>query len=212
MRGGPIILHQNLTPHQKEILKSKSPYILILGPAGTAKTYTAVARGLKMFVADQIERIIIIRSAVETRPIGFLPGEAKDKMEPYSEPYVALFNQLAPKMKVRDMMHRGHVEFLPTTFLRGVTFDNAFVIVDELQNMSEHELDTIITRVGEDTHLVLCGDSTQSDLMGAEAKEHHKVVRTLSRMQEFEVYQMGLEDVVRSGFVRKYLEAKAAVG
>lgn len=207
-RSQPITLHENLTPTQVEILRSKARFMLITGPAGTAKTYTALARGLRHLLNHDVDRIIIIRSAVPTRDIGFLPGDMDEKIEAYSAPYAHLIDQLSPKMKYREMLSKRLIQFESTSFLRGVTFDNAFVIVDEFQNMSGHELETVVTRVGADTSLVLVGDSDQSDLRGSEVDEHRDVIMTLARMDEVSSFSFGVEDIVRSDFVRSYYKAK----
>ena len=209
-RSTPIALHENLTPTQISILKCKARFLLITGPAGTAKTYTGLARGLRLLHANEVERILIIRSAVPTRDIGFLPGSQEEKIDAYVTPYVQAIDKLSPKMKYREMYSKRLIEFESTSFLRGLTFDNAYIMLDEYQNMSAHELETAVTRVGEDSHLVLTGDSDQSDLKGSEAEEHREVIMTLTSMDEFAVYQFGVDDIVRSEFVRSYYKAKEA--
>lgn len=210
-RSRPIILHDNLTLTQVEILRSKSDHLLISGPAGTAKTYTALARGLTALLNKEVERIIIIRSAVPTRDIGFLPGSTEDKIEAYASPYAPLVDQLSPRMKYREFLSKKLIEFVSTSFLRGVTFDNAYVLIDEYQNMSAHELETAMTRVGEGTQLVLVGDSDQSDLSGKEAEAHHEVIDVYTKMDSVDMFQFHVDDIVRSAFVREYYEAKASI-
>jgi phosphate starvation-inducible PhoH-like protein len=182
--------------------------MVLKGPAGTSKTYLALARALKLLSRDEIEKIVIIRSAVEIRKIGFLPGGQAEKLDAYTEPYIHLIGELSPKKGYRAMVGAKQIEFHSTSFLRGMTFDDACIIVDEYQNMSAHELETIITRVGEGTHLYLCGDSDQSDLQGAEAKEHKEVMDTLEMMPDFDIVEFGVDDIVRSDFVRRYYQAK----
>lgn len=164
---------------------------------------------------EDVERIIIIRSAVPTRDIGFLPGNDEEKLAPYEGAYEHLARQISPKMNYAAMVTKGMIEFTSTSHLRGLTFDDAFVIADEYQNMSQHELHTIATRVGQNTQLVISGDSGQSDLRGAEAHEHHEVLNVFERMVDFQnqpvfsFHRFGTEDIVRSGFVRYYYEARA---
>lgn len=203
-----ITLHENLSPKQRAVFRSKSPYILLKGPAGTSKTYNALARGLKLLSKGDVEKIIIIRSAVEIRKIGFLPGDQQEKLDAYAGPYIHLFNQLSPKKNYRALVADKKVEFHSTSYLRGMTFDNACIIVDEYQNMSEHELETIATRVGQDTHLILCGDTDQSDLPKWEQDGHQKVIDILEAMDEFDVIEFGIEDIKRGPFVKKYYETK----
>lgn len=175
-----------------------------------------MARGIIKLNNDEVERIVIIRSAVPTRDIGFLPGDDVEKLAPYEGAYENLCRQISTKMNYAAMISKGMIEFTSTSHLRGLTFDNAYVLVDEYQNMSAHELHTIATRVGQGTHLVVSGDSGQSDLRNAEALEHHSVIEVFGRMTDetskpvFSFHRFGVEDIVRSGFVRHYYEAREA--
>ena len=209
--GLVLSLHPNLTIKQKNILKSRSNFLILKGPAGTSKTYIAIARGLKLLSDGKVERIVIIRSAVESRPLGFMPGDQSEKLDPYAEPYIHLFKQLSPKRGFRALVASDTVEFHSTSFLRGVTFDNSYIIVDEYQNMSGHELETIATRVGDNTHLVFCGDTDQTDLKYNEAKEHLEIMATLENMPDFQIYEFTVNEIVRSEFVKRYYKAKAGV-
>jgi len=205
-----VTLHPQLTDKQREILKCPADFMILRGPAGTTKTYIAIAKALKLLSQDRVEKIVIIRSAVEARKIGFLPGDQQEKLDVYAAPYVHLFNELSPKRGYRAMIASKEVEFHSTSYLRGVTFDDACIIVDEYQNMNEHELETVVTRVGDGTRLILCGDSDQTDLQHDEGLEHTRVIRTLEHMQEFAVFDFTVEDIRRSPFVRSYYRAKAA--
>lgn len=204
----PITLHETLTPRQEQVLKSKANYLLLCGPAGTAKTYTGMARGLQLYNAKEVSEIVIIRSAVPTRDIGFLPGDADEKLAAYAAPYVHLIKQLSPRMDYQAMITRKVLRFEPTSFLRGQTFDNAYILVDEYQNLTKHELDTVAGRVGAGTHLCLSGDTDQSDLPLREQAGHKEVIATFCEMEEFEVVEFQISDIVRSDFVRSYYEAK----
>ena len=203
-----VTLHPELTHKQRDILHDRSNFMILKGPAGTCKTYTALARGLRFLSKELVDKIVIIRSNVETRPMGFLPGDSAEKMDVYKTTYVDLVSQLYPKANFNALVAKKLVEFHPTSYLRGVTFDDSFIIVDEYENMSAHELDTIVTRVGENTHLVLCGDSDQTDLLGTEGKDHLKVIKVLERMPDFSVYQFTEDEILRSDFVRRYYLAK----
>jgi len=209
--GLQVKLHPNLTPTQKEVLRYPDYHLILEGPAGTSKTYLALARGLSLLKNDDVEKIIIIRSAVETRSIGFLPGGRDEKMEAYAAPYIHLISELSPQRNYAALMNTKLLEFHSTSFLRGCTFDDAFIICDEYQNMNAHELETIVTRVGERSHLCLCGDGDQSDLRGDEAREHKLVLEILTQMEEFYYVKFGVEDIVRSDFVRRYYEVKEQV-
>lgn len=203
-----IVLHENLTPRQNQIIGSDSDFMILTGPAGTAKTYTALARGLLLLNRKHVERIAIIRSAVATREIGFLPGSQEEKLAAFTEPYVQIIESLCPRTRYREFVSKKKIEFHSTSFLRGLTFDGTYCIVDEYQNLSAHELETAITRVGVGTHLILCGDSDQSDLQGRDADEHKSVIRTLRKMKDFEIHEFTVDEIVRSDFVRRYYEAK----
>lgn len=200
--------HPNLTRKQKEVIQSKSDFILLKGCAGTGKTYSAMAKGLLLLRNNSVERIVIIRSAVAVRDIGFLPGYGDEKAEPYMAPYVDLMSQITPKTSFKALESRKQIEFSLTSFMRGITLDNACIIVDEYQNMNEAELETIVTRVGEGSKLILCGDTAQTDLTGHEARGHVEVLRTLESMGSFQVIEFTPDEVVRSAFVREYFEAK----
>jgi phosphate starvation-inducible PhoH-like protein len=164
-------LHQNLTKKQREILRRNPPYAILKGPAGTSKTYLALALGIQCLLSKAVAEIVVIRSAVEARSIGFLPGDVEGKLEPYSVPYIELIDSLSPKKPYRVMKSAKEIDFESTSFLRGRTFENTFMILDEFQNCNAHEIETVMTRVGEGSRLILCGDSGQSDLKGSEARE-----------------------------------------
>lgn len=201
-------LHENLTPTQIAILRSASTHMLVRGPAGTGKTSIVLARGLRLLHAKAVKQIVIIRSIVPTRNIGFLPGDGDEKIAPYAAPYIDILTQISPKGRWHDLVAKKQIRFESTSFLRGVTFDDAFVMLDEYQNCSGHELETAITRVGQGTRLHLCGDSSQSDLRGNEAEEHAEIIMTLTRMESVECHEFTVDDIVRSEFVKAYFKAK----
>lgn len=206
-----VELHSPLTEKQKRIIKTTSEHLIIKGPAGTAKTYSALARGMIRLARDEFDKIVIIRSPVEIRKIGHLPGDADEKVESYAAPYVDLIAEMSPKLNYKALMQKKLIEFMPTTFLRGRTFDNCYIIADEFQNLSAHEFETIVTRVGVDSSLVLVGDERgQSDLMAHEVGQFEDVLAVVERMPEFEVFEFDVEDIVRSGLVKSYYEAKQA--
>lgn len=198
----------DLNSKQVKVLTSKKPNTLLRGVAGTAKTYTGLVRAVNLLNAvDEIERIVIVRSNVETRPMGFLPGTAEEKLEPFIAPYTHLFKQLSPKKPLKSLIGAKLVEVVPTTFLRGQTFDNAAILVDEFQNMTDAELETVLTRVGKGSQIILCGDTAQSDLRH-DKNLHVGVVETFASMKSVAVFEFGVNDIVRSGFVKEYYLAK----
>jgi phosphate starvation-inducible protein PhoH len=210
-----MALTLNVTPHltktQRNVLRSQKQFQLLTGLAGTGKTYTAIVKALRLIDKDpSVKRLIIIRSAVETRKIGFLPGDQTEKLEVYAAPYIGLLADISPKKSYKQLVAGKQLDFISTSFLRGMTFRDCVVIIDEYQNMSAHELETAVTRVSETSHLYLCGDSDQTDLPSWESKDHKSVIETLSGMKsDFDVHTFGIEDIVRSGFIKRYYEAKA---
>lgn len=205
-----VELHPQLTPKQTDFIRSKAQHGLLTGPPGTAKTYTACAKGLLGLQRKLYERIIIVRSAVATRPLGYLPGDINDKQEVYAEPYVDIFDDLCGGNQNWSTLSRHKlVEFKTTSHLRGVTWDNSYVILDEIQNFNYHECRTAATRVGEGTSLVVCGDTDQSDLTDRrEAEGHMKFLKIFSAMENVSYINFVADDIVRSGFVQDYVEAE----
>ena len=194
----------------------------LFGSAGTGKTFVSLYLALNDIfdLKKPQERVILVRSLIPTREIGFLPGDEEDKAALYQVPYQNMvqfmfempneqaFNGLYDKLK-----GQGSLFFLSTSFLRGLTFDNSIIIVDECQNLNFHELDTIITRVGQDSKIVFCGDFDQTDLQKTNEKNGlHDFLRILEEMDEFNCTEFTIGDIVRSGFVRNYLINKTKLG
>jgi len=192
------------------------------GCAGTGKTFIALYLALKDVLSEETpyEKVYIVRSLVSTREIGFLPGDHEDKSSLYQIPYKNMvkymfemasdqeFDQLYYNLKAQET-----ISFWSTSFIRGTTLDNAIILIDEMQNLNFHELDSIITRVGQDSKIIFCGDVRQSDLV----KTHERngiidFMRIIETMEEFATVEFQLEDIVRSGLVRSYLISKTNLG
>ena len=219
-----LVTIKSITDNQKVVFDSwkKDKNQFLFGAAGTGKTFISLYLALKD-IFDQktkYEKVILVRSLIPTRDIGFLPGDEEDKSALYQVPYQNMvqfmfempneqaFNSLYDKLK-----GQGSLYFLSTSFLRGLTFDNSIIIVDECQNLNFHELDTIITRVGQDSKIVFCGDFDQSDLLKHNEKNGlHDFLRILEEMEEFNCSEFTIGDIVRSGFVRSYLINKTKLG
>ena len=159
-----------------------------------------------------------MRSLIPTREIGFLPGDEEDKAALYQVAYANMVqfmfqqpNEQAFSMLYEKLKQQGSLYFLSTSFLRGLTFDNSIIIVDECQNLNFHELDTIITRVGQDSKIVFCGDFGQSEQQ-EQVKRMTEFLRILEEMEEFNCVEFDIGDIVRSGFVRNYLIQKTKLG
>ena len=213
-----------ITDTQKLVFETwkKGQNQFLFGAAGTGKTFISLYLALKDIfdLKTKFEKVVLVRSLIPTRDIGFLPGDEEDKSALYQVPYQNMvqfmfempneqaFNSLYDKLK-----GQGSLYFLSTSFLRGLTFDNSIIIVDECQNLNFHELDTIITRVGQDSKIVFCGDFDQSDLVKHNEKNGlHDFLRILEEMEEFNCSEFTIGDIVRSGFVRSYLINKTKLG
>jgi predicted ribonuclease YlaK len=224
------INHNNLTTvkpigdNQKEVFSTwkKGKNQFLFGAAGTGKTFISLYLALNdvFDLKKPYDKVVLVRSLIPTREIGFLPGDEEDKAALYQVPYQNMvqfmfelpneqqFNTLYDKLK-----GQGSLFFLSTSFLRGLTFDNSIIIVDECQNLNFHELDTIITRVGQDSKIVFCGDFDQTDLLKQNERNGlHNFLRILNEMEEFNCVEFTLGDIVRSGFVRSYLINKIKLG
>ena len=195
--------------------------IFAYGAAGTGKTFCALYKGLYdcLKATPSYDQVYLVRSLVATREIGFLPGDHEDKSSLYQIPYKNMVKYMFEAANDNDfemlygqLKAQESIKFWSTSFLRGVTLDNSVIIIDEMQNLNFHELDSIITRVGENTRIVFCGDAMQSDLQRDKEKNGiHDFMRILEKMpDDFEMVEMGIDDICRSGLVRNYLIAKNA--
>jgi phosphate starvation-inducible PhoH-like protein len=213
-----------LTDNQKRLFDSYSDdkHIVAYGCAGTGKTFITLYNALADVLSENTpyEKIYLVRSLVSTREIGFLPGTYEDKSDIYQIPYKNMVKYMFQmptdsdfEMLYGNLKAQETIKFWSTSFLRGTTLDNAIVIVDEFQNLNFHELDSIITRVGENTKICFCGDATQSDLQ--KTNERNGIIdfmRILRAMPSFDVIEFGIDDIVRSGLVKEYLVAKMDAG
>ncbi len=203
-------------------LYKKNQNLVAYGCAGTGKTFISLYNAL-LDVLDPrtpYEKIYIVRSLVATREIGFLPGDHEDKSSLYQIPYKNMVKYMfeMPDDNAFDMLYtnlksQGTISFWSTSFIRGTTLDNAIIIVDEFQNLNFHELDSMITRVGEDSKLMFCGDATQTDLVKtAEKNGIIDFMRILNNMPSFDTIEFQAEDICRSGLVKEYIVAKLELG
>ena len=193
--------------------------IVAYGAAGTGKTFITLYNALRDVLDERspYEKIYIVRSLVATREIGFLPGDHEDKSSLYQIPYKNMVKYMfempddsAFEMLYGNLKTQGTISFWSTSFIRGTTLDNAIILVDEFQNLNFHELDSIITRVGENTKIMFCGNATQTDLVKTNEKNGIiDFMRILNVMPSMEVIEFGVEDIVRSGLCKEYLIAKA---
>lgn len=213
-----------VTDNQKVVFDTwkKGLNQFLFGCAGTGKTFVSLYLALQEVLRNDTpyDKVIVVRSLIPTREIGFLPGDEEDKAALYQVPYSNMMqfmfeqpNEQAFSMLYDRLKAQGSFYFLSTSFLRGLTFDNSIIIVDECQNLNFHELDTIITRVGQESKIVFCGDFGQSDLTRLNERNGlMNFLQILQEMNEFNCTEFNIGDIVRSGFVRSYLIQKTKLG
>ena len=213
-----------LTPNQEVFFEKygENQNLVAYGAAGTGKTFITLYKAL-LDVLDPkspYEKIYIVRSLVATREIGFLPGDHEDKSSLYQIPYKHMVkymftmpDEASFEMLYHNLKAQGSIDFWSTSFIRGTTFDNSILIVDEFQNLNFHELDSIITRVGENSKIMFCGDATQTDL--TKTNERNGIVdfmKILQNMPSFDIIEFTAADICRSGLVKEYIIAKLESG
>ena len=213
-----------ITDNQKVVFEEykKGQNLFLHGAAGTGKTFISLYLALQNVLDTEspYDTVYIVRSAVPTREIGFLPGDEEDKTALYQVPYqnMVQFMFEQPTDQAFSMLYdrlkaQGSVMFLTTSYLRGITLDNSIIIVDECQNLTFHELDTIMTRVGQDTKIIFSGDFFQTDLNKSVDKDGMAhFMDILTEMEEVSAIEFNIGDIVRSGLVRSYLIAKTKKG
>ena len=198
---------------------AKEKNLFLTGSAGTGKTFTLLHLAFKAVLdkGQPYDKVVIVRSLLPSRDIGFLPGTLEEKSDLYQDPYRILVRYLfeMPSEQGHDVLYdklagQGSLEFYSTSFLRGQTFDRSIIIVDEASNLIFQELDTIMTRVGQDSKICFAGDMAQSDLRkhNGDRDGYHNFQAILGEMKEFEIVEFGIGDIIRSGLVRSYLIAK----
>jgi phosphate starvation-inducible PhoH-like protein len=206
-----------LTANQKNVFDSykSGQNLALIGAAGTGKTFIASYLALEEVLdkSSNYERIIFVRSAVPTRDMGFLPGTQEEKEEAYKAPYKAITTELFEDPTAWDkLVTMKSVEYLTTSYIRGLTIHNAIIIIDEAQNCNYHELCSVITRLGNNTKILVCGDHYQSDFKHTNDKEGlDKFLYILKHMKYFDIIDFTWEDIVRSGLVRDFLMTKDLV-
>ena len=189
--------------------------LLCHGVAGTGKTYIAMYNAFREILENSIyKKVIIVRSAVPSRDIGFLPGNEKEKVEIYSQPYQEICTDLFPRFGERaynKLKEQNLVHFMVTSYVRGLTLDNAIVIVDEAQNMNDMELNSIMTRIGKNTKVIFCGDFRQTDLQKRnDMSGLKKFMAIANHMPSFRHVEFEVEDIVRGPLVKEYIIARLA--
>jgi phosphate starvation-inducible protein PhoH and related proteins len=190
-------------------------HIVMSGTAGSGKTFLGLYLALEDVLdkGNEWQKVVVCRSVVPTREIGFLPGTLEEKIEAYTGPYRQICTELFDDKEAYDkLVKQGVVEFVSTSHIRGTTFNDTIIVVDEMQNLTFHELDSIITRVGQNCKIIFCGDYYQSDFTKTGDKQGIlQFMEILELMKKFTVVEFGWADIVRSDFVRDYIMTKELV-
>ena len=202
-----------LTRNQLVAFESNKNLVLH-GLAGTGKTFISCYLAYDDMSKGSYQNLVIIRSAVPTRDIGFLPGTEKEKGSVYEEPYKDIATDLFSRGDAYEILkQKGLVHFMTTSFIRGITLRDAVIIIDECQNMSFHELDSIITRMGENCRVIFCGDFRQSDFKANDEKNGIKnFMKIIKNMKQFSFIEFTESDIVRSALVKSYIINKLELG
>lgn len=215
--GSETIVHGNggtkikaRTLNQKKLVQAikANDMVFAVGPAGTGKTYTAVAMAVRALKAKEVKRIVLTRPAVEAgENLGFLPGDLKEKLDPYLMPLYDALRDMIPPEKLADMLEFGIIEIAPLAFMRGRTLDKAFVILDEAQNTTSMQMKMFLTRMGMTAKFVITGDMSQVDLPHKQRSGLAYALDVLKEVEGIEVVRLGQNDVIRHSLVKRIIEA-----
>jgi phosphate starvation-inducible PhoH-like protein len=215
--GSETLVHGNggvkikaRTVNQKKLVQeiNVKDMVFAIGPAGTGKTYTAVAMAVRALKAKEVKRIVLTRPAVEAgENLGFLPGDLKEKLDPYLMPLYDALRDMIPHEKLADMLEFGVIEIAPLAFMRGRTLDKAFVILDEAQNTTPMQMKMFLTRMGMTAKFVITGDMTQVDLPHKQKSGLSHVLDVLKDIEEIGVIRLGQSDIIRHSLVKKIVTA-----
>ena len=190
--------------------------ILLHGVAGTGKTYISMYFAMCEIVSGRADQIVIVRSTVQTREMGFMPGNEQEKLSYYEQPYVELCSELLDKPGAyKKLKELKAMRFMSTAFVRGLTLDNSVVLIDEVQNMTDHEINSVLTRLGENSRIIICGDFRQDDLTNGRGKHKSglsRLIEVAKRMSKFDMVEFQVSDIVRSGFVKDYITQRTLLG
>lgn len=198
------------TVNQKKLVQSvaTNDMVFAIGPAGTGKTYTAVALAVRALKAKEVKRIVLTRPAVEAgENLGFLPGDLKEKLDPYLMPLYDALRDMLPPEKLAEMLEFGIIEIAPLAFMRGRTLDKAFVILDEAQNATIMQMKMFLTRMGQTAQFVITGDMSQIDLPRQQKSGLAYAIQILENVEGIGVVRFGKSDVIRHSLVKKIVEA-----
>lgn len=210
--GGKLI--KALTPNQQRLVDSmvKNDMVFAVGPAGTGKTYTGVALAVKALKEKQVKRIILTRPAVEAgENLGFLPGDMKEKLDPYMQPLYDALRDMIPPQSLEDYILKGIIQIAPLAFMRGRTLDNAFVILDEAQNTTHSQMKMFLTRMGKNAKFMITGDPGQVDLPRRTTSGLKEALLILKNVEGVGILYLDDKDIVRHRLVKKIIDAYKSI-
>mgnify|MGYP001049209609 CR=1 FL=1 len=217
VRLDDLIVFDPLTDTQESVYDNfSSSHLLLHGLAGTGKTFLSLYKALEEVLdpSSIYKKLVIVRSTVATREIGFLKGDDKQKISVFEAPYIAICEELFGIAEAYEALKaQGSIEFISTSFIRGGTMNNSIMLIDEMENLNFHELDSLITRVGRHSKIIFCGDYKQSDFKYDDEKAGIvKFLQIVEQLKNFTIVNFGWEDIVRSDFVRDYIMTKEMLG
>lgn len=218
IRIDDLITVNPITDNQKKVFDAwrSDDNLALVGTAGTGKTFLGLYLALEQVMdkSTPYDKVRIIRSVVPTRDMGYLPGTLEEKLEAFTGPYRSAASHLFHDDRAYEkLVTNGYLTFESTSYIRGITYDNSIVLVDEMQNLSGHELDSVITRIGNCSKIIFCGDYHQSDFKNEKEKQGvNRFLDILDQLRNFSVIQFGWEDIVRSDMVRDYIMTKEMLG
>lgn len=207
--GKPITAR---TPTQKKFMAAyeKNDLIFSIGPAGSGKTYIAIATAVRALKNKEVKKIVLSRPAVEAgEKLGFLPGDMKEKIDPYLQPLYDALQDMIPGAKLKDYMENGIIQIAPLAFMRGRTLSDAFIILDEAQNTTTQQIKMFLTRMGEHSKIVVTGDMTQIDLPAKERSGLGEALRVLKNIDGVAKIEFNAKDIIRHKLVQRIVEAYA---
>jgi phosphate starvation-inducible protein PhoH and related proteins len=212
-----VIVHGNSglqvrarTPNQRRLVQASeiNDMVFAVGPAGTGKTYTAVALAVRALKNKEVKRIILTRPAVEAgENLGFLPGDLREKLDPYLQPLYDALRDMIPHERLNEYFEKSIIQIAPLAFMRGRTLDNAFVILDEAQNATESQIKMFLTRMGRSAKFVITGDITQVDLPPRQKSGLVLAMRILQNIEGIEIIELDQNDIIRHRLVNKIIQA-----
>ncbi len=210
--GGKVVKAQTVNQRKLVAICAKNDMVFAIGPAGTGKTYTAVALAVKALKAKEVKRIILTRPAVEAgENLGFLPGDMKDKLDPYMQPLYDALRDMIPAEKLESYIEKGTIQIAPLAFMRGRTLDNAFVILDEAQNTTRAQMKMFLTRMGKNARFIITGDPGQIDLPRRTVSGLKEAILVLKGVSGIGFLYLDDKDVIRHRLVKKVIEAYKSI-